>query len=60
MEKTNLFNKEKLNVINELFHEEKLVQIRKKCLNGTHPLRFIDYAIEEASYLNEYNFWKNR
>lgn len=46
-------NKENLTEEVKLSHEDRLVQIRKKCLNSNHPLRFIDYAIEEKWYMNE-------
>jgi hypothetical protein len=40
---------------NDLPHLEKLKEIRQKCLDSKHPLRFIQYSNDEKWYMNEYN-----
>lgn len=44
-------------VSGSLSHGEELKRIRQRCLNSTHPLRFIQYSIDEAWYMNERNNW---
>jgi len=43
-------------VSGSLSHSEALASIHKKCLDSTHPLRFIQHSIDEKWYMNEYNF----
>ena len=42
-------------VSGSLSHGEELKRIRQKCLDSKHPLRFIQYSIEEKWYMNERN-----
>ena len=46
-------------VSSRLTDGEQLKALREKCLNTTHPLRFIQLSTNEKWWMNERNYWRS-
>ena len=46
-------------VSGSLSDSEQLKKLREKCLNSTHPLRFIQLSIDEKCWMNERDYYRS-